>query len=239
MYDLKTAIVSGASSAIGAAICKSLSESYNIIALYRDKEKYDSFCGDANYHSFCVHLDLEDNLDDIFDSLEEKNITFPSVLVNNAGMSINGMCEKFALDDYAKIMYTNVLGTFLLTKAAIPYMKEQKWGRIINISSITATTGAFGASAYSASKGAINSFTKSVAKEVGKYNITANSVSLGYINTGLIRDVPQYVVSDIVTHTPLNRLGRADEVANVVGFLASESSSFITGAVIPVTGGYV
>jgi 3-oxoacyl-[acyl-carrier protein] reductase len=213
MYDLKTAIVSGASSAIGAAICKSLSESYNIIALYRDKEKYDSFCGDANYHSFCVHLDLEDNLDD--------------------------MCEKFALDDYAKIMYTNVLGTFLLTKAAIPYMKEQKWGRIINISSITATTGAFGASAYSASKGAINSFTKSVAKEVGKYNITANSVSLGYINTGLIRDVPQYVVSDIVTHTPLNRLGRADEVANVVGFLASESSSFITGAVIPVTGGYV
>ena len=240
MYKLKTALVSGASSEIGSAICDSLSESYNVIALYRDKERYEKFCISSSYYyySYCIHLDLEGSSEELFDWIKEKNIPYPTILVNNAGININGLCEKFNQDSFTKILYTNLLGTFNLTKAVIPYMKKENWGRIVNISSITATTGAYGASAYASSKGAINSFTKSVAKEVGRHGITVNSISLGYTNTGMIKDVPDYVVSDIVTHTPLNRLGRAEEVANVVEFLCSKKSSFITGAVIPVTGGY-
>lgn len=230
----KTAVVIGATSEIGIEICKKLSEDYSLRAGYRSQEKFEKMLP--------IWLKLVSSQIDITDEKSVKEFfkvwEIPAVLINNAAININSICEKTELEDFELVMKTNVTGAFLTMKEVIPRMKLNSWGRIINISSIVSDTGAYGASAYAASKAALNSLTKSVAKEVGKYGITVNSIILGYMDTGLIRDVPDNIVDNIKKSTPVKRLGTAKDIASLISYLCSEEASFITGSLISLTGGY-
>lgn len=162
------------------------------------------------------------------------------ILVNNAGYSPKTPFEEISAEEFTRVMSINLLGTFLCSKYAFKDMREKRWGRIINLSSMAGRFGANHAGMhYSATKGGIISMTLTQAKKMGPYNVTANCLAPGRIDTALTRVLPGSVIEEIVEKIPLKRLGTAEEVANVITFLASEASSYISGACIDVLGGYI
>lgn len=159
------------------------------------------------------------------------------VLVNNAGITKDALLMRMKKEDFESVIDVNLVGTFNVTKNVIPYMMKARNGRIINISSIVGVSGNSGQTNYSASKAGIIGFTKSLAKEIASRNILVNAVAPGFIETNMT-DVLKDEIKDVISkQIPLNRMGKAEDVANVVKFLASEDSSYITGQVINVDGG--
>lgn len=146
---------------------------------------------------------------------------------------------RMAKDDFEKVIDTNLVGTFNMTRNVIPHMVKQKSGRIINISSVVGVVGNAGQTNYSASKAGIIGFTKSLAKEVASRNILVNAVAPGFISTDMTSILADSVKENINNQIPLKKMGTAEDVAKVVKFLASEDSSYITGQVINVDGGMV
>jgi acetoacetyl-CoA reductase len=141
-------------------------------------------------------------------------------------------------EDWTAVINVNLNGTFYCTSAAVPAMINQRFGRIINVSSVVGQMGAFGQANYSASKAGIHGFTKSLALEFAKKNITVNTVSPGYLRTRMVEKVPAQVLQErILPEIPLGRLGDPDEIAQLVAFVASERASFITGANLSINGG--
>jgi acetoacetyl-CoA reductase len=158
-------------------------------------------------------------------------------LVNNAGITRDGRLAKMSKDDWDAVISTNLTSVFNCTRHVINGMIERKFGRIINISSVNAQRGQFGQTNYSAAKAGMHGFTKTLAMEVAKLGITVNTVSPGYIGTDMVMAVPEKIREQIVAQIPVGRLGGTHEVAHVVSFLASEETSFITGANISINGG--
>ena len=161
------------------------------------------------------------------------------VLVNNAGITRDMLLMRMKESDFTDVIDVNLVGTFNITKNVIPYMMKQKNGRIINISSVVGITGNAGQTNYSASKAGIIGFTKSLAKEVGSRNILVNAVAPGFIQTDMTDILKDEIKQELIKNIPLKRFGNATDVANVVKFLASEESSYITGQVINIDGGMV
>ena len=159
------------------------------------------------------------------------------VLVNNAGITKDMLLMRMKKEDFESVIDVNLVGTFNVTKNTIPYMMKQKSGRIINLSSVVGISGNAGQTNYSASKAGIIGFTKSLAKEVGSRNILVNAVAPGFIQTQMTDVLKDEVKEEISKNIPLKRMGNTSDVANVVKFLASEDSSYITGQVINVDGG--
>lgn len=159
------------------------------------------------------------------------------ILVNNAGITRDGLLLRMSEDDYDAVLDTNLKGTFLCTKAAIKDMMKARKGRIINITSIVGVQGNAGQANYSASKAGVIGFTKSVAREYGSKGITVNAVAPGFIQTAMTDQLPENVKESYLKQIPLARFGTPEDVADVVDFLASEKASYITGQVIEVTGG--
>ena len=159
------------------------------------------------------------------------------VLVNNAGVTKDTLLMRMKKEDFEDVININLVGTFNVTKNVIPYMMKQKNGRIINISSVVGISGNAGQANYAASKAGIIGFTKSLAKEVGSRNILVNAVAPGFIETQMTDVLKEEVKEEISKTIPLKRTGKPIDVANVVKFLASEDSSYITGQVINVDGG--
>lgn len=159
------------------------------------------------------------------------------VLVNNAGITKDILLMRMKKEDFEEVIDVNLVGTFNITKHVIPYMMKQKQGRIINLSSVVGISGNAGQTNYSASKAGIIGFTKSLAKEVGSRNILVNAVAPGFIQTGMTDILKEEVKEEIGRTIPLKRMGTTQDVANVVKFLVSEDSSYITGQVIQVDGG--
>ena len=159
------------------------------------------------------------------------------VLVNNAGISKDSTFINMEENDFDKVIKTNLYGPFFVTKQVLPKMIKNKYGRIINISSI-ASDGAFGKTNYSSAKAGLNGFTKSLALEVAKYNITVNAVSPGFINIGMSLKIPAKYRKIILDNTASKRAGRPGEVAKLVSFLANKDSSYITGEIIGINGGW-
>jgi NAD(P)-dependent dehydrogenase (short-subunit alcohol dehydrogenase family) len=158
------------------------------------------------------------------------------VLVNNAGINKDAVSWKMSKNDWDTVLATNLTGTFLCTKAVIPYMCEKGFGRIINVSSVVGQTGAFGTCNYAASKAGIIGFTKAIAREVANKGITVNSIALGYIDTGMGLRLPDDLKEKLRQQIPMQRFGTAKEVADTVIFISK--ASYITGQVIAVNGGY-
>ena len=161
------------------------------------------------------------------------------VLVNNAGITKDTLLMRMKKEDFESVIDVNLVGTFNVTKNVIPYMMKARGGKIINISSVVGVSGNAGQTNYSASKAGIIGFTKSLAKEIASRNILVNAVAPGFIETDMTNVLKDEVKENISKQIPLNRMGKAEDVANVVKFLASEDSSYITGQVINIDGGMV
>jgi acetoacetyl-CoA reductase len=159
------------------------------------------------------------------------------VLVNNAGITRDGVFHKMTYEQWSDVIRVNMDSAFNMTRQVIEGMRERNWGRIINISSINGQKGQVGQTNYSAAKAGLIGFTKALAQENAKKGITVNAVAPGYIDTEMLQAVPENVLAGIVAGIPVGRLGRVEEIAEAVAFLASENASFITGATLTVNGG--
>lgn len=159
------------------------------------------------------------------------------VVVNNAGITRDGVLAKMSFDDWNDVMRINLGGCFNMAKACFPGMRERGWGRIVNIGSINGQAGQYGQVNYAAAKSGIHGFTKALAQEGAKYGVTVNAIAPGYIDTDMVAAVPPPVLEKIVAKIPVGRLGEAEEIARGVAFLCSDKAGFITGSTLSINGG--
>ena len=239
----RTAIVTGATRGIGRAIALKLAqEGANIVFNYlknKDlatslKEEIESF--DIKAMPFKTDIRDFEQVQEMKEAVLEEFGTF-DILVNNAGIIKDAALAMLSEEDWDSVIDTNLKGTYNATKAAIVTFMKQKKGNIINISSLSGVIGLPRQTNYSASKGGINSFTKSLAKEVAQFNIRVNAVAPGFIETDMLDELNEAFLKTAIEMIPLSRLGKAEEVAGVVNFLLSEGSQYITGQVIQIDGG--
>ena len=239
----KVAFITGATRGIGRQIAITLAkEGFDIAINYR-KENEDlietkKMVEDQKVKCFTVQGDVssfEDSERMVKDIIEEFNHI--DILVNNAGITKDMLLMRMKKEDFESVIGVNLVGTFNITKNVIPYMMKNRSGRIINVSSVVGISGNAGQTNYSASKAGIIGFTKSLAKEVGSRNILVNAVAPGFIETQMTDVLKEEVKEEISKTIPLIRMGTVEDVANVVKFLASKDSSYITGQVINIDGG--
>lgn len=159
------------------------------------------------------------------------------ILINNAGIIRDRTIHKMSFDEWDSVISVNLTGTFNATKAVIPYMKQAGYGRIVSASSINGILGAFGQTNYSATKAGIIGFTKALAKEVGKYGITANAVAPGFIRTAMTDSMPEEIVNAAIAQIPVRRIGTPEDMAYAYLFLASKEAGFVNGHTLSANGG--
>ena len=241
----KVAMITGATRGIGKQIALTLAnEGYNIVLNYRTKNdeliQAKNEIESKNVKCLTVQGDVT-NFEDCKQMIESaiKEFGKIDVLVNNAGITKDMLLARMKEEDFKQVIDVNLVGTFNMTKNVISYMMKARSGRIINISSVVGIAGNAGQTNYSASKAGIIGFTKSLAKEVASRNILVNAVAPGFIETNMTDVLKQEVKDEIAKNIPLKRMGTPKDVANVVKFLASEDSSYITGQVISVDGGMI
>ena len=239
----KCALITGATRGIGKQIAITLAkQGYNIALNYRKEneelENTKKEIEEIGVQVLAVKGDVS-NFEDCENFVKQVIERFGQidVLVNNAGITKDMLLMRMKKEDIEQVIDTNLVGTFNVTKNVVPYMMKARSGRIINISSVVGISGNAGQTNYSASKAGIIGFTKSLAKEIASRNILVNAVAPGFIETNMTDVLKDDVKQEIAKNIPLKRMGTAQDVANVVKFLASDDSSYITGQVINVDGG--
>ncbi len=246
MFSLKdkVAAVTGAARGIGRSISLALADagaSVALIDLLADnlqgvREEIAAKGIKVSVHQ-CDITD-PDTVAAVFDAIVEQHGSL-HILVNNAGMTRDNLIIRLSPEDWEAPIRTNLTGAFYCTKAAIRPMMKQRYGRIINITSVVGITGNAGQTNYAASKAGIIGLTKSTAKELASRCITANAIAPGFIATAMTADLPESARKKLTEHIPLGRLGKPEDVAPTVVFLASEEAGYITGQTLPVDGGMV
>ena len=226
----KKVIVTGGNRGIGKGIVLSLlDQGYLVLATSRDSKKFDM----SHQNLEVANLDVCDQAS-IDDFQQIVNDFDPDILINNAGITKDNLFLRMTEDDWAEVIDTNLNSVFRMTKLVVRGMLKKKWGRIINISSISGSMGNPGQTNYSASKAGVEAFSRSLAKELGSRNITVNSVAPGFIQT----DMTQGLIDEEITKKiPLQRVGSVEDVASLINFLVSEESNYITGQTLVVDGG--
>ena len=239
----KCALITGATRGIGKQIAITLAkQGYNIALNYRKEneelENTKKEIEKIGVQILAVKGDVA-NFEDCENFVKQVIERFGQidVLVNNAGITKDMLLMRMKKEDFEQVIDTNLVGTFNVTKNVVPYMMKARSGRIINISSVVGISGNAGQTNYSASKAGLIGFTKSLAKEIASRNILVNAVAPGFIETNMTDVLKDDVKQEIAKNIPLKRMGTAQDVANVVKFLASDDSSYITGQVINVDGG--
>ena len=239
----KSVLITGATRGIGKQIAITLAkQGYNIALNYRKEneelENTKKEIEKIGVQILAVKGDVA-NFEDCENFVKQVIERFGQidVLVNNAGITKDMLLMRMKKEDFEQVIDTNLVGTFNVTKNVVPYMMKARSGRIINISSVVGISGNAGQTNYSASKAGIIGFTKSLAKEIASRNILVNAVAPGFIETNMTDVLKDDVKQEIAKNIPLKRMGTAQDVANVVKFLASDDSSYITGQVINVDGG--
>ena len=233
---MKTALVTGASRGIGRAIALELkSKDFSIIGTATSQAGVDALI-ENGIEGYILDLNSPNSISNFWEQLEadKKNV---SVLVNNAGITRDNIVLRMSDDEWSDIMNVHLNGTFQLCKRSLKMMLKNKWGRIINISSASASIGNRGQSNYAAAKAGVEAFTKSLAKEVGKRDITINAVAPGFIATDMTEQNDGVNAEYLIKEIPLGRFGEPEEVAGLVDFLCSEKASYITGQTIHINGG--
>ncbi len=242
---MKTAIITGASRGIGRAIAiKFAQNSYNLGLIARN-ENLLKMLKDEIEKNYSVQVEIysvnvadykraEEVVDDFY-----KKFNRIDVLVNNAGITDDKLLLRMSESDWDNVIDVNLKSVFNYSKFVSKYMLKQKFGVIINLSSVSGIVGNAGQTSYSASKGAIISFTKSLAKELGSRNIRVNAVAPGFVITDMTEKLPEEIKNNYLSQIALKRFARPEEIANVIYFLSSDEASYITGQVIVVDGGMI
>lgn len=239
----KIALVTGGMGGIGSAICKELAKHGNtVITTYSgNEEKCKNFLAQTTAEGFnfkaykCNVADYDSCVNAI--NQIKKEVGKINILVNNAGITKDTQFKKMTKEAWSTVIATNLDSVFNVTKQVIDDMLEQGFGRIINISSINGQKGQFGQTNYAATKAGIHGFTMSLAQEVARKGITVNTIAPGYVATDMVMAVPEDIRNKIISGIPVGRFGTPEEIAALVGFIASEKSAYITGSEIAINGG--
>lgn len=240
---MSCAIITGASRGIGKEIAKTLAKNgHNIVINYRsENSEITSLINEIEALGVKCKA-FQKDVSDFEQSKELIELAIAEfgeidILVNNAGITKDKLIVRMKEEDFDQVMKVNVNGTFNCTKHAFKYMMKQKHGVIVNMSSVVGITGNMGQANYSASKGAVNSFTKSCAQEFARYNVRVNAIAPGFIQTDMTDVLTDDVKAAILSSIPLNTLGTTEDVANAVEFLVSPKAKYITGQILSVNGG--
>jgi 3-oxoacyl-[acyl-carrier protein] reductase len=238
----RTAFVTGASRGIGKACAHSLAiAGYRVALAARSADRIEQEAKQVREkggEAFTVEIDLTSR-ESIANALEKTAKEFGriDILVNNAGVAKDGLAVRMKPADWELVLETNLSGAFYAIQQVLPGMMRERWGRIINISSVVGEMGNPGQANYVASKAGLIGLTKSLAREIGSRNITVNAVAPGFIATDMTHGLTEELKRKMIEQTPLQRMGTPEEIASAVKFLASDEASFITGHVLDVNGG--
>lgn len=242
--DKQVALVTGGTGGIGSAISKQLSKDFQVIACYfkngnhEEAQKWQSAQKQAGFDIDIIYGDIAKFSDcEKLVSLVIERYGKIDALVNNAGITADATLKKMSEEQWHQVIDANLNSIFNMTKKVIPHMIAQGSGRVVSISSINGRKGQLGQCNYAATKAALYGFTKSLAQEVAKHQITVNTISPGYIETPMLAKMDAEILDKITKSIPIGRLGRPDEVAHAVKYLLSKEASFITGANLDINGG--
>jgi 3-oxoacyl-[acyl-carrier protein] reductase len=240
--NIRTALITGASRGIGRACAVSLANAGIRVALAaRNMDALEELAADLrgqNHEAFPVALDLG-SAESIREATTKVSKEFGriDILVNNAGITKDNLAVRMKRDDWDVVLSTNLTGPFLTIQQVLLSMMRERWGRIVNISSVVGETGNAGQANYVASKAGLIGLTKSLAQEVASRNITVNAVAPGFIETDMTHGLAQELKDKLLGHIPLRRFGSGEDVAAAVKFLVSDDAAYITGHVLDVNGG--
>ena len=244
MHDNKVALVTGGMGGLGTAICRRLqAEGFRVAATYSPgnatPDAWLAAQKDEGYRFTTYRVDVTDYGD--CEWMMQKLLAEMGrldVLVNNAGITRDRSLRKMSHEDWLAVLRADLDSVFNMSKQAIEPMMAQRWGRIINISSVNGQQGAFGQTNYSAAKAGMHGFTKALALEMARHGVTVNTVSPGYLRTKMVEAVPSDVMNGkILPQIPMGRLGEPDEIAGLVAYIVSEDAGFMTGANLAINGG--
>ncbi|MCW3479022.1 beta-ketoacyl-ACP reductase [Neisseriaceae bacterium JH1-16] len=238
----RIALVTGGMGGIGTSICRALAETgHTVVTTYSKPGKDQAWLADMKGLDLDVHayqLDVTD-----YDACQaviaqiQQEVGPIDVLVNNAGITRDASFKKLDKAAWDAVINTNLNSVFNVTKPVVDSMLERGFGRVVNISSINGQKGQFGQTNYSAAKAGMHGFTMALAQEVAKKGVTVNTISPGYIGTDMVMAVPEDVRNKIIAQIPVGRLGKPEEIAGLVNYLASDIAGFITGADFAINGG--
>ncbi len=234
----RVAVVTGGTRGIGRAICEALRDAgYDVASNYAGNDeaaqKFEAETGLKSYKfDVADYGACQAGIDQI---VADKGPV--DILVNNAGITRDGTLMRMSRKEWDEVIDTNLGSCFNMAHATFPSMRERNFGRIINIGSINGQAGQYGQVNYAAAKSGIHGFTKALAQEGARYNITVNAIAPGYVDTDMVAAVPANVLEKIVAQVPVGRLGHADEIARGVMFFAADEATFVTGSTMSINGG--
>lgn len=244
MSEHRLAVVTGGMGGLGESISTKMADAgYRVVVTHSPSNtKWKSWLEEMKqqgYNFAAYPIDVSDFDDCVVKCAQVVKEAGPiDILVNNAGITRDMTFKKMAKADWDAVMRTNLDSCFNMTKQVMDGMVDRGWGRVINVSSVNAQKGAFGQTNYSAAKAGIHGFTKALALEVARKNVTINTISPGYIGTKMVTAIPKDILdSKILPQIPVGRLGKPEEVAGLIIYLCSEEAAFVTGANISINGG--
>jgi len=234
--DIKKILITGASRGIGKSIAlKSKEKGYIILGTSTSKQGAQELEKEG-IHGLVLNLNDSRSIEEFNKSLIKDHSDI-EILVNNAGITRDNLVLRMSDEEWTDVLNVHLNGTFKISKTILKFMLKKRWGRIINITSASASIGNKGQANYAAAKAGIEAFSRSLAKEVGSRGITVNSVSPGYIETDMTEQIHNKMKEEILKQIPLSRFGKPEEVAELIEFLITDEASYITGQTIHINGG--